>query len=101
MASYWINGHRERIEKSVIDSRTAKAKKEFKQEFIDTHGYWYCELCGRNDCNFVAVSHKISVDWAQKNGHSELAYDKGNMQAAGQKCHQEYDTQSRDDKHRF
>lgn len=81
----------EYIEKSIIDSRTEKAKAEKKRIQIEDEGYLYCKTCGRNDCLPVTTAHIISVDESQKTGRSELAWDLENMINEGLPCHQKRD----------
>lgn len=81
----------ERVEKSVIDYRVREAKKEVLRLQLEEHGYNFCTDCGRNDCVPIDCSHDKSVDWCQKNGCSELAWDISNIRPRGRPCHQRHD----------
>lgn len=81
----------EYIDKSIIDSRTEKAKKEKKKQQIEEEGYLYCKTCRNNNCKPITTAHIISVDECQKTGRSELAWDLNNMVNEGVSCHQKRD----------
>jgi hypothetical protein len=78
----------ERISKKEINRRVTAAKKVKRQQIIDEFDHLVCEECFRNDCEPVDISHNLSVDWCQKNGCAELAWDTDNMKGRGRKCHQ-------------
>lgn len=81
----------ERVQKSVIDHRVREAKKEVLRLQFEEYGYNFCTDCGRNDCVPIDCSHDKSVDWCQKNGCSELAWDINNIKPRGRKCHNIHD----------
>lgn len=80
-----------RVSKKTIDYRVRKAKSEKLQEQLDEYGYNFCTRCGRNDCKPLDCAHIKSVDWCQKNGCAELAWDKDNIEIIGRVHHQEQD----------
>lgn len=61
----------ERVLKSVINRKIREAKIRKIEQFLDEHGYLFCEDCnitqGTIDC-----SHTISVDKCQKSGRSNI-----------------------------
>lgn len=81
----------DRVSKSTIDYRVRETKKELIQDQLEEFGYNFCTDCGKNDCLPIDCSHEKSVDWCQKNGMAELAWDKKNMRLRGRPCHQRKD----------
>lgn len=81
----------ERLEKSTIDFRIREAKKKKLEIFLDEHGYFFCEECGRNDCVPVDCSHDVSVKECQESGKSEMAYDVNCITLRGRPCHNKHD----------
>ncbi|NQU54090.1 MAG: hypothetical protein HQ522_16295 [Bacteroidetes bacterium] len=81
----------EKITKAAIDRKVRAAKQEKINQMIETYGYVFCEDCNRNDCTPVDCSHDKSVDWCQKNGCVELAWDVDNITMLGRKHHQKKD----------
>jgi len=65
----------QRLTKSQIKSRTDKAVMEYREDFVDDHGYQYCERTKVSNQK-LDVSHIISVKYAQETGRAELAWDK-------------------------
>jgi hypothetical protein len=65
----------QRLTKSQIKSRTDKAVVEYREDFVDEHGYQYCEHTEISNQK-LDVSHIISVKYAQETGRAELAWDK-------------------------
>jgi len=84
----------ERYTKQQINTFIQKAKKIKYQEFINQHGYIFCEVCERNDCTPIDISHLVSVKEAQELGQSELAWDVKNLEFHGRKCHNKHETKS-------
>jgi hypothetical protein len=76
------------VAKNIHD---AKARK--KGKMMAVHGYFYCEDCGRTDCEPpFDMSHEVSVDMCKKKGMVELAWDDvNNLKLRGRKCHQRKD----------
>ena len=90
----------ERLKKSVIDARVRKAKQRKLDAMREEFGYVFCEhetdsgICGKNEnCGEpLDCSHEKSVDWCQKNGCSELAYDElKNIKIRCRTHHKEHD----------
>lgn len=83
----------ERIDKKEIDKRVRKAKEQKIGEFIDEHGYIFCEECGINAHQGIPIdcSHTISVKECQESGRTELAWDINNIRMLCRKCHQDHD----------
>lgn len=79
------------IEKSTLDFRISQAKEEKLAKHMEIYGYYFCTTCRNNECKPIDVAHILSVDWCQKNGQSELAYDLNNMVIEGRECHQKRD----------
>jgi len=80
----------ERIKKSTIDYRTRVAKRQKLEQQRDRFGYNFCVSCSRSD-TWIDVSHTISVDEAQKSGHTELCWDLTNMEILCRNCHKRKD----------
>ena len=76
----------ERLPKGRIDRNVRKAKELKLAQFLDYHGYYFCEDChtshGRIDC-----SHTISVKYAQETRRTELAWDINNIKLRCASCH--------------
>jgi len=84
----------EMVLKSVIDSRTKKAKaQKRKNHWLD--GRHDCEHCGKTDQDFYDPSHIISVNECQNTGRSELAWDLENIEILCRKCHMEHEKKSK------
>ena len=81
----------ERIEKSVIDLRVRRAKKNKLDLQLEEYGYNFCEECKRSSGTHLDCSHDISVDKCQKNGMTELAYDVDNITIRCRRCHNKHD----------
>tara|TARA_R110000796_G_scaffold238078_2_gene358313 strand:+ start:444 stop:836 length:393 start_codon:yes stop_codon:yes gene_type:complete len=73
------NSSGEMIDKKVIDRRIAKAKDQYVEKFIDTHGFLFCERLIRSDLP-LDRSHVVSVKYCQEHGKSELAWDLNNIE---------------------
>ncbi len=74
-----------------IDRKVRQAKEQKLNEFFNTHGYYVCEDCCRNDCKPIDCSHDISVDKCKKDGKTELAWDVENITLRGRRCHMKHD----------
>ena len=86
------NSSGNRIPKSTIDSKIAKAKTQKRKDQYLAHGFNFCEECGINDrSSIIDVSHVISTDECQKSGRSELAWDLDNLTMLCRRCHQKRD----------
>ncbi|TXD45881.1 hypothetical protein [Polaribacter sp. IC073] len=77
-----------RLKKSVIDRLIVKAKAEKVRQFIDEHGYVFCEECYTSNAFKFDMSHDLSVNKCQQNGTTELAFDVNNISILCRKCHQ-------------
>lgn len=76
----------ENMDKRKIDKKIAKAKEEFLEEFLDEHGYYFCERSKRSDLG-LDCSHIISVKECQWSGRSEIAWDKRNLELLSREEH--------------
>ena len=92
--NHYYTSDEERVAKSVIDSKTRKAKSNALSEQFWEYGYNFCVDCktssGRLDC-----SHTISVDEAQKTRRAELAWDVNNIKVRCRDCHIKQDNKSK------
>lgn len=79
-----------RVNKSIIDRRVREAKIKKISQFLDEHGYIFCEECNTNQ-GTIDCSHTISVDKCQKEGKSELAWSIDNIKLRCRKCHEKHD----------
>ncbi|TYP71515.1 hypothetical protein BD809_10997 [Aquimarina intermedia] len=91
MANTYACSDGTRVDQKTIDYRIKKAKAQKKIEFIDEHGYLFCEDCERNDCKPIDASHEVSVYEAKKTGRTELCWSVENLRYRGRPCHQRYD----------
>ena len=80
-----------KISKRQIDINVRNAKAKKLSLFLEEHGYYYCEQCGKSNCIPITCAHIESVDSCQKNSRSEKAWDLDNIKLMGIKCHAEYD----------
>lgn len=85
----------ERLQKSTIDFRIKKAKKQFTDQAKED-GKSYCWSCGTTR-DQLSCSHIISVNQCQNDGRAEMAYDVRNLQLECIPCHKE--TESRNINH--
>lgn len=92
-----------RISKAQIDRNVRRAKEEVLQDQLNDRGYVYCVDCDRHgypdevdDMEFrlIDCSHTKSVDWCQKNGCTELAWDKSNIKPRCRFHHNQLDKTS-------
>lgn len=76
------------VAKNIHDAKARKLG-----TMMAVHGYFYCEDCGRTDCEPpFDMSHEVSVDMCKKKGMVELAWDDvTNLKLRGRKCHQKKD----------
>ena len=79
------------ITKHVIDSRVRKAKEQVINNQLEEYGYNFCVKCGKSTGIRLDCSHIKSVDWCQKNGCCELAYDVNNIEVLCREHHEERD----------
>ena len=83
------------IQKRTIDHRIIKAKKQYTDIICErlhiSENKIVCERCKLNNnlASGVSRSRIISVDYAQKTGRSELAYDILNLEHLCLKDHRE------------
>jgi len=89
--NYYKTSHGQKVSKKVRDEKTRKAKAQKIAEFIDEHGYVFCEDCKRNDCLPVDCSHDISVKEACETSRTELCWDVNNITLRGRECHKNHD----------
>ena len=87
MANTYSTSEGERLTTSQIDRKTTKAKEQLLQNYLDEHGYLFCETCKRNDCIPITCAHIISVKEAKETGRAELCFDINNMVVEGLPCH--------------
>ena len=69
----------ERFTKSQIETKVQEAKQRYTEQFIDDHGYVFCERT-KAPTGQIDRSHIISVKYAQETGRSELAWDLDNLE---------------------
>jgi 5-methylcytosine-specific restriction endonuclease McrA len=81
----------ERITKAVIDRKTREAKAKVIQNQLNEHGFNFCTGDALEHSGHLTCAHIISVDKAQKQGRSELAFDPENIIVLCTKCHAIYD----------
>jgi primosomal protein N' len=79
----------ERISKGKIDRNIRKAKEMKLTQFINEHGYYFCEDCEAAFCR-LDCSHDISVNEAQNSGRTELAWDVNNITLRCRECHRKH-----------
>lgn len=98
--NYYHCSNGNRISKSEIDRKVRQAKENIIQAQKDWYGFNFCQECQekgipnindqmklmRLDC-----SHIKSVNWCQKNGCSELAWDKDNIRILCRYHHEIHD----------
>jgi len=90
MNSYKLSSG-QRIAKSVIDRKVREAKRQKIRQFLDLHGYLFCEDCGKSSGGYLDCSHQISVNDCQKTGKTELAWDVNNIKIRCRACHNQHD----------
>jgi len=74
-----------------VAKNVSRAKLRKIENFLEEHGYIFCEDCLRNDCVPIDCSHNISVAEAKKTGRVELAWDVENIKMRGRPCHKKHD----------
>ena len=83
-----------RYTKEQIDKNIAEAKQKKKEQFFDKHGYYFCEICGQNDCKPLDSSHLVSTKYAQDNAMVEISWDVDDIEYHGRKCHMAFESKS-------
>ena len=80
------------VTKEFIDRKVREAKEKKLQAQIDEYGYNFSEVSGHNGSGTrLDNAHIKSVDWCQKNGCTELAWDVNNIMIMTREEHQRYD----------
>lgn len=79
--------------KSQINAKIVKSKQYITNE-ARLNVECYCATCGANNTK-IECSHLVSVDWAQKNGMTELAWLPFNIILECHKCHLETECQDK------
>ena len=75
-----------------VDRKIRKAKEDAIEIFIDQHDREpFCQVCFRNDCVPVDMSHDVSVQECKNRRQVELAWDVENLTPTGRRCHQKKD----------
>jgi len=80
-----------RVSQGQIDRNIKKAKARKLQNFLDVHGYFFCEDCKKNDCKPIDCSHDESVGQLKKEGRTELSWSIDNITLRGRECHARLD----------
>ena len=80
-----------KVKKSIVDRRIREAKRIKLDNFIQEHGYYFCEECKKSKGVYIDCSHDISVDECQKSGKTELAWDINNITLRCRNCHIKHD----------
>ncbi len=93
--NHYYTSDEERVAKSVIDSKTRKAKSNALSEQFWEFGYNFCEDCLTSRGVRLDCSHNISVDEAQKTMRTELAWDVNNIKVRCRECHIKHDSKSK------
>ena len=80
-----------KISRQILESRTRKAKEDFKWSYGVS--FPFCQCCGKNANagKRLSVSHIISVKECIETGKSEMAYNEANFQLECNECHQEWE----------
>jgi len=68
-------------------SRHIAANKRYKEDFVDEHGYLFCEHCTRSDSFRYSVHHIVFASELPK--HKEL-HNKRNQILLCESCHDEF-----------
>lgn len=89
-----------RISKAEIDKKTKQAKIDIIHYQKDWYSYNFCEDCKEfgvpetadtMELMILDCSHEKSVDWCQKNGCCELAWDRENIRIRCRYHHRKHD----------
>ena len=80
-----------RVYKDQLDRNVRDCKAKKLSLFLNEHGFFYCEACGRSDCLPITCAHLESVNSCQQNRHAEKAWDLDNIRLMCLKCHAKYD----------
>lgn len=49
----------------------SQAKQHYREDFIRTHGYPFCEKCGRSNCS-MSIHHRVFKSRGGKNNDSNF-----------------------------
>lgn len=85
-----------------IDEKIRQAKLEFQKNFIEEHGYIFCEQCKKEfdehrkhpqpGCEIIDISHTVSIKKAKETGRTELCWDwRTNFRHLGRRHHNIHD----------
>lgn len=75
-----------------VARKITKAKEQKIEMFRDEHNREpFCQVCFRNDCVPVDMSHDISVLESKQKRMTEKAWDVQNLTLRGRRCHQKHD----------
>jgi len=80
-----------KVSQDQIDRNVKKAKAQKLQQFLDNHGYFFCEDCENNNDNPIDCSHDVPVSACKNQGRTELAWDVDNITLRGRDCHSKLD----------
>jgi hypothetical protein len=89
-----------RISKAQIDRNVKQAKENVLRNQLNTYGFNFCQDCrelgipknaDQMELLILDCSHNQSVDWCQKNGCAELAWDKDNIRIRCRAHHRIWD----------
>lgn len=86
----WGTSTGDRVTTKQKDDRSSNAKREYKEAFIDKHGYLFCERCWKNNGG-LAASHIVSEKWACENGKADLCWDLTNLEILCNDCHMSFE----------
>jgi hypothetical protein len=89
--NHYFTSSGERVSQGTIDRNIRKAKELKLKQFLEAHGYYFCEECQSNNCKPIDCSHDISVKECKESGRTELAWDVNNITLRGRECHQKLD----------
>ena len=81
----------ESVSQSTIDYRITEAKRDFLENHLHEHGYYFCEECGKSSGVILDCSHDISVKKAKENRMTEQCWNIKNLTLLCRECHQEKD----------
>jgi len=89
-----------RILEATINARYREAKQKKIDDFINEHGYLFCESCKRSDLP-LDPSHIISRADCKRYDLLELIYDPANIRFHCRECHHHWEdgTQVGNDTH--
>ena len=82
----------ERVTREECDARIKEAKALKLANFMQEHGYFFCEDCGTNEHgNYIDCSHTIGVGKAKQIGKTELCWSIENIKLRCRNCHRKLD----------